>query len=60
MTATKTHQGAFVQGETDTYSITVSNNGTGPTDGTAVTVTDTLPTGLIRSAVPDGPAPQPH
>jgi len=46
LTITKSHVGNFKQGETGkTYTITVSNVGTGPTSGT-VTVTDTLPTGL--------------
>ncbi|MGW2557510.1 YncE family protein, partial [Streptomyces sp. NPDC001635] len=46
LTVTKTHRGAFVQGEKHNYRITVTDNGTGPTDGTTVTVTDILPTGL--------------
>ncbi|MET7891953.1 hypothetical protein [Streptomyces mirabilis] len=46
LTVTKTHRGAFVQGKRNTYRITVTNHGTGPTDATTVTVTDTLPTGL--------------
>ncbi|MEU6221972.1 YncE family protein, partial [Streptomyces sp. NPDC047022] len=46
LTVTKTHRGTFGQREKNTYRITVTNNGTGPTDGTTVTVTDTLPTGL--------------
>jgi uncharacterized repeat protein (TIGR01451 family) len=42
----KTHSGNFTQGQTGaTYTINVSNVGTGPTSGT-VTVTDTLPAGL--------------
>ncbi|WP_438303437.1 hypothetical protein ACSHXN_19625 [Streptomyces sp. HUAS TT11] len=51
LTVTKTHQGAFARGEKNTYSITVTNNGTGPTDGTTVTVTDTLPTGLTAASL---------
>ncbi len=45
---TKTHTGNFTQGQVGaTYTVTVSNGaGAGPTDGTTVTVTDTLPTGL--------------
>lgn len=42
----KTHSGAFGQGKRGTYSITVTNSGTGPTDGTTVTLTETLPKGL--------------
>jgi uncharacterized repeat protein (TIGR01451 family) len=42
---TKTHVGNFTRGTTGSYTITVSNSGTGPTSGT-VTVTDTLPAGL--------------
>ncbi|MFE5095944.1 hypothetical protein ACFRCI_37775 [Streptomyces sp. NPDC056638] len=42
----KSHSGAFGQGKGGTYSITVTNSGTGPTDGTTVTLTETLPKGL--------------
>ncbi|WP_406426695.1 YncE family protein [Streptomyces sp. NBC_01589] len=51
LTVTRTHRGAFVQGEKNTYSITVTNNGTGPTDGTTVTVTDILPTRLTAASL---------
>jgi uncharacterized repeat protein (TIGR01451 family) len=45
----KSHPGSFTQGQTGaTYTITVSNAGTGPTAGT-VTVTDTLPAGLTAT-----------
>src|SRR6185369_6064471 len=49
---TKTHAGAFSQGQTGaTYALTVSNTaGSGPTSGT-VTVADTLPTGLTATAL---------
>src|SRR5215813_1614564 len=47
----KSHSGPFVQGQTGTYTIVVNNAGLSPTDGTAVTVTDTLPTGLTLSAM---------
>jgi uncharacterized repeat protein (TIGR01451 family) len=47
----KTHSGSFVQGQTGTYTITVTNAGLSPLDGTTVTVTDTLPTGLTFNAV---------
>jgi len=43
---TKTHTGNFTQGQTGaTFTVTVSNTGTGPTSGT-VTASDTPPTGL--------------
>ena len=51
LTISKNHSGNFTQGQTGaTYSITVSNGGTGPTSGT-VTVIDTLPTGLTATAI---------
>lgn len=51
LTLTKTHTGNFTQGQTGaTYVITVRNTGGGPTSG-AVTVTDTLPTGLAATAI---------
>ncbi|HSM85315.1 MAG TPA: hypothetical protein VLT16_04155, partial [Candidatus Limnocylindrales bacterium] len=40
----------FLQGQTGTYSISVSNTGTGPSSG-AVTVTDPLPAGLTATAI---------
>jgi len=50
LTVSKTHGGAFLQGQTGAqYTITVSNAGGGPTSGT-VTVTDTLPSGLTATA----------
>src|SRR4029077_7135596 len=43
LTISKSHTGNFRQGDAaDTYTLTVSNAGAGPTTG-AVTVTDTLP-----------------
>jgi choice-of-anchor C domain-containing protein len=49
LSLTKTHGGSFSQGQVGaTYTLTLTNNGTGPTFGT-VTVTDTLPTGLIAT-----------
>src|SRR2546423_270532 len=43
---TKTHSGNFTQGDTgDTYSLTVKNNGDGPTTAT-VSVVDTPPSGM--------------
>jgi uncharacterized repeat protein (TIGR01451 family) len=47
LTITKSHTGNFTQGQTNApYTLTVRNSGTGPTNGAAVTVTDTLPAGL--------------
>jgi uncharacterized repeat protein (TIGR01451 family) len=48
-TIAKTHTGTFTQGQTGTYTITVTNVGLAPLDGSTVTVTDTLPTGLSAS-----------
>jgi uncharacterized repeat protein (TIGR01451 family) len=45
LTIAKTHVGNFTRGSTGSYTITVTNSGTGATVG-AVTVTDTLPAGL--------------
>ena len=51
LTIAKTHSGNFTQGQIGaTYSITVTNSGTGATTGT-VTVVDTLPTGLTATAI---------
>jgi uncharacterized repeat protein (TIGR01451 family) len=50
LTLTKTHAGSFAQGQTGaTYTLTVSNAGTGSTAGT-VTVGDALPAGLTATA----------
>jgi uncharacterized repeat protein (TIGR01451 family) len=50
LTITKTHAASFTQGQRGaTYSITVSNPGSGPSAG-AVTATDTLPAGLTPTA----------
>jgi len=46
LTITKSHAGNFTQGQTGTYTVTVSNVGGSPTVGT-VLVTDTLPAGLV-------------
>ena len=52
LSITKSHAGNFTQGDTgDTYTITVKNVGSGPTDGSTITVTDTVPAGLT----PTGP-----
>ena len=52
MTITKSHTGNFAQGQVGaTYTITATNSGSAATNGTTVTVTDTLPAGLT----PTGP-----
>ena len=52
LTITKSHTGNFTQGQTGAqYTITVSNNGSKATDGTTVTVSDTLPAGLTATAI---------
>jgi uncharacterized repeat protein (TIGR01451 family) len=51
LTITKSHVGNFRQGQSGaTYNITVSNAGTIASSG-AVTMTDTLPTGLTATAI---------
>jgi uncharacterized repeat protein (TIGR01451 family) len=48
----KSHTGDFTQNEQGkTYTIKVKNQGDDPTDGTTVTVVDTLPTGLTATAI---------
>ncbi|MDQ1612402.1 MAG: hypothetical protein QOG00_2333 [Pyrinomonadaceae bacterium] len=52
----KTHTGNFTRGTTNaSYTITVTNSGTAATNGTTVTVTDTVPAGLTPTA-PTPPA----
>ena len=52
MTVVSSHAGSFSQGQTGAiYTLTATNSGTGPTTGVAVTVTDTLPTGLTATAI---------
>src|SRR5208283_4627047 len=52
LSITKSHTGSFTQGQTGaTYTITVTNSGTAATNGTAVSVVDTLPTGLTATAI---------
>ena len=48
LSITKTHTGDFTQGQQNaTYTVTVSNGANaGPTDGSTVTVTETVPSGL--------------
>jgi uncharacterized repeat protein (TIGR01451 family) len=55
LSITKTHTGNFAHGQTNaTYTLTVSNAvGAGTTSGT-VTVTDTLPPGLVLASVTPG------
>ena len=51
LTVRKSHTGSFTQGDLgDTYTITVTNSGTAATSGT-VSVVDTLPTGLVVTAI---------
>jgi uncharacterized repeat protein (TIGR01451 family) len=55
LTITKHHAGNFRAGDAaDTYTISVNNAGGAPTDGSTVTVTDTLPTGLMPTAADTG------
>ena len=42
--------GTLTRGGTGTFTLTVTNSGDGATNGTTVTVTDTLPTGLTPTA----------
>ena len=52
LSITKTHVGNFTQGQTGTYTITVTNLGTAATTtGPIAQVVDTLPTGLTVSSV---------
>jgi uncharacterized repeat protein (TIGR01451 family) len=52
LTITKTDSGGFYSGENGaTYTIKVTNSGLGPTDGSTVTVTDTLPVGLTATSI---------
>jgi uncharacterized repeat protein (TIGR01451 family) len=51
LTITKRHTGSFTQGQSGaTYTIVVTNGGTGATNGT-VTVSDTLPSGLTATSI---------
>lgn len=51
LTITKTHSGSFTRGRTGTYTLTVRNGGTAPTNGSTVTVTDILPPGLTAASI---------
>jgi uncharacterized repeat protein (TIGR01451 family) len=56
LTITKSHAGNFTQGDSsDTYTIKVTNSGTGSTAGT-VTVSDVLPAGLSPTPADNGTA----
>ncbi|MFJ8012859.1 calcium-binding protein [Streptomyces sp. NPDC096339] len=46
LTIGKSHAGNFTRGQRGQYTITVGNRGSAPTDGSTVTVRDTLPAGL--------------
>src|SRR5262249_51332811 len=51
LTITKSHTGNFTNGQTGaTYTVTVHNSGNGSTTG-AVTMTDSLPSGLTASGI---------
>lgn len=50
LTIALTHSGSFTRGQTGTYLIDVTNSGTAATTG-AITVTDTLPSGLSLTAL---------
>jgi uncharacterized repeat protein (TIGR01451 family) len=55
LTIVKSHTGTFHAGDSaDIYTLTISNDGPGPTDGSPVTVVDTLPTGLAPTAATSG------
>ncbi len=51
LTVKKTHEGDFTAGQQGTYTITVGNDGPGPTDGSTVTVEDVLPDGLTAASI---------
>jgi uncharacterized protein (TIGR03437 family) len=52
LSISKTHSGAFVQGQIGaTYRLSVTNNALVSTDGSAVTVTDVLPSGMSATAI---------
>jgi uncharacterized repeat protein (TIGR01451 family) len=55
LTIAKSHAGNFIQGQVGaTYTITVTNSGFSATDGSTVTVSDTLPAGLTVTAISGG------
>ncbi len=52
LTIAKSHVGHFSQGQNGAiYTIQVTNSGNGPTNGSLVTVTDTLPAGLTATSL---------
>ncbi len=52
---TKTHSGYFAQGQLgDVFYLNVSNVGSGATDGSMVTVTDTMPAGFTVTGISGG------
>ncbi|MEU6967475.1 hypothetical protein AB0A71_07015 [Kitasatospora aureofaciens] len=51
LTISKHHAGNFIQGQQGTYTITVGNTGTGPTNGSPVIANDLLPTGLTAAGI---------
>jgi uncharacterized repeat protein (TIGR01451 family) len=52
MTIAKSHSGNFTQGQTGAqYIITATNSGFAPTNGSTVSVTDTLPAGLTATGI---------
>ncbi|MFE9096254.1 hypothetical protein [Streptomyces sp. NPDC007264] len=51
LTIAKSHSGNFTRGGTGVYTVTVGNSGSGPTDGTTVSVHDTLPAGLTAGGL---------
>ncbi|MBV9022998.1 MAG: hypothetical protein JO362_04150 [Streptomycetaceae bacterium] len=54
LTITKSHTGNFTQGQQGSYTLTVANSTgptVGPTDGSPVTIQDTLPTGLTPTSI---------
>jgi uncharacterized repeat protein (TIGR01451 family) len=55
LTVSMSHVGLFHPGDSaDIYTVSVHNISTAPTDGSTVTVTDTLPTGLLPTAADNG------
>ncbi|MFF4730341.1 hypothetical protein ACFY3M_34445, partial [Streptomyces mirabilis] len=51
LTIGKSHSGSFARGQSGSYTLTVGNDGIDATDGTTVTVTDTLPAGLTATSL---------
>ena len=52
LTIAKSHAGNFTQGQVGaTYTLTATNSGAAATNGSTVTVTDTLPAGLTATAI---------